>query len=108
MIEGRSNVRAEEERVERESCIEGNSEFVICRLMIDMHKAEAGKMSAVIGVAKVLVKITQTFRTGEFGVNVRVDAKSRLREIDGSGIFFSSSRRPISRPINSVLNGFSI
>src|SRR6218665_1953444 len=39
-------------------------------------------------------------RTGEFGV----DAESRLREIDRSGIFFSSSRRPLS--INSVFEGF--
>ena len=36
-------------------------------------------------------------------MNVWVDAESRLREIEGSGIFLSCSRRPIS--MNSVLEG---
>ena len=48
-------------------------------------------------------KIRPKLRTGEFGVNVWVDAESRLREIDGSGIFFNYSRRPMS--INSVFEG---
>ena len=69
-----------------------------------MHEARAGNMSGVIGEAKVLVKnCTYKLRTGEFGVNVRVDVESRLREIDGSRIFFNCSRRPMS--INSVFEG---
>jgi len=34
---------------------------------------------------------------------VRVDVESRLREIDGSGIFVNCSRRPMT--INSVFEG---
>ena len=37
-------------------------------------------------------------------MNVWVDTESRLREIEGSGIFLSCSRRPIR--MNSVLEGF--
>ena len=69
-----------------------------------MHKARAGKMGDVIGEAKLWSKITPRLRTGEFAVEVWVDAQSRLTEIDGSGNFFSWSRRPIS--MNSVLEGF--
>jgi len=48
-------------------------------------------------------KITSKFRTGEVGVNAWVDVEPRLKEIDGSGIFFSCSRRPMT--INSVFEG---
>ena len=62
-------------------------------------------MGDVIGEAKILVKdYTYRLRTGEFGVKVWVDAESMLREIEGSGILFNWSRRPIS--MNSVLEGF--
>ena len=53
---------------------------------------------------RFLSKITPKLRTEEFEVNVWVNEESRLREIDGSGIFFSCSRRPMS--INSVFEGF--
>ena len=45
-------------------------------------------------------------RIGEFRPTLNVggvDAESRLREIDGSEIFLSCSRRPLS--MNSVLGG---
>ena len=62
-----------------------------------MHEARAGKMGDVIGEAKVLVKnYIYKLRTGEFGVNVWIDAESMLREIDGTGLLSSCSRRPIS------------
>lgn len=48
-------------------------------------------------------KSTPKLRTGEFAGNVWVDVGSVLREIDGSGIFFNCSRRPMSK--NSVLDG---
>jgi len=52
-----------------------------------MHKARAGKMSDVIREAKFWSNITPKLRTGEFCGNVRVDAESRLRGIDGFGVF---------------------
>ena len=50
----------------------------------EMHEARAGKMSNVIGEANVWWNIAPKLRTGEFGVNVWVEAESRLMEIDGS------------------------
>jgi len=48
--------------------------------------------------------MTPRFRTGEFAVNVCVGVESVLRKIEGSGILFSWSRRPMR--MNSVLVGF--
>ena len=53
-----------------------------------MDEAIAGKMSDVIGGVKdLLKKSTPKLQTGEFSVNVWVDAESRLREIYGFGDF---------------------
>jgi len=54
-----------------------------------MHEARARKLSDVIRETKVLGKITPKLRTGEVGVNVWVEDESRLREMDGTGIFLS-------------------
>ena len=51
-----------------------------------MHEARARKLSDVIRETKFLLKITPKLRTGEVGVNVWVEAESRLMEMDGSGI----------------------
>ena len=64
-------------------------------MVADMHEAGAGKLSYVIREDKVLVKFTSELPTGEVGVNVWVDAESKLREIDGSGIFLSCCREPV-------------
>ena len=74
----------------------------------DMHEGRPEKMNDVIVEAKVLVVgLNYTYmcklRTGEFVLNVWVDAESMLSDIDGSGIFLNCSRRPIS--INSVFEG---
>ena len=47
----------------------------------DMHEARARRPSDVIRETKVLVK--NRLRTGQVGVNVWVEAESRLREWTG-------------------------
>ena len=69
--------------------------------VLDMHEARARNMSDVIGQAKVFVR---NYTQVEFGANVWVDEESKLKEIDGSEIFFNCSRMPMS--INSVFEGF--
>jgi len=73
-----------------DAVLRSSTKRILRRSRICMKKA--GRLSDVIRASeepRFWSKITPKLRTGEFGVNVWVEAESMLREIDGSGIFLS-------------------
>src|SRR6218665_3902657 len=70
----------------------------------DMHEARTGKMSDVIGEAKVLVKNYTYVAYSKVWSECVSRCRVKVKGFSLVGIFFSCSRRPMS--INSVFEGF--